>query len=143
MEIDFLEKSFASFLEEKWPLSQIDKFILTYIDLLLLFKDDLQENELNAILERKKQLQGSEFSADFFDEVLKSSRKGMTEISGDNDRKATLNSMLFCALLDSEETDFFYLTEPIFEFSRIMKISTEELKGILESEFSGFRIGLA
>jgi hypothetical protein len=55
-------------------------------------------------------------------------------------REAMLNRMLFCAFLDTEETDFFYLTEPMFEFVRIMHISPSQLKQILESEFSGFKI---
>lgn len=42
---------------------------------------------------------------------------------------------MFCGLLDTEESDFFYLTEPMFEFVRNMGVSSEQLKQILELEF--------
>ena len=51
-----------------------------------------------------------------------------------------LNRLLFCALLDTEENDFFYLTEPMFEFVQNMEVSPDQLKQILESEFVGFKI---
>lgn len=51
-----------------------------------------------------------------------------------------LSRLLFCALLNTEENDFFYLTEPIFDFVREMEISPVQLAQILESKFDGFKI---
>ncbi len=51
-----------------------------------------------------------------------------------------MNRLLFSASLDGDETDFFYLTEPMFEFSKKMGVSPIDLKKILESEFAGFLV---
>lgn len=50
-----------------------------------------------------------------------------------------LNRLMFCALLDTEESDFFYLTEPMLEFVWNMGVSSEQLKQILELEFKKLR----
>jgi hypothetical protein len=55
-------------------------------------------------------------------------------------REAMLNRLLLCALLNAEENDFFYLTEPMFEFVREMQVSPDLLAQILKSEFIGFKI---
>ena len=60
--------------------------------------------------------------------------------NSESTREAVLNRLLFCALLDTDETDFFYLTEPMFEFVRKMRVAPVELKKILEAEFVGFKI---
>ena len=143
MNFETIETRFGVFLENFWKLSDIAPFLLVYIRLLLLFKNELSQMELNVVLERQKQLLGNEFSDDGFDELRSLSRKEMARDVGNNTsmtRRGMLNKLLFCALLDTEENDFFYLTEPIFEFVREMEISPVQLTQILESEFVGFKI---
>ena len=121
MHIGAVEKRFASYLEKAWALRDIEPFLLTYIRLLLLFKDEVSEKALGVILERQKQLLGEEFDDRDFELLRSSSRREMDlDLRNENGgtRAAMLNRMLFCALLDTEETDFFYLTEPMFEFAR-------------------------
>jgi hypothetical protein len=108
-----------------------------------LFKDELSHTELSVVLERQKQLRGEEYSDDGFHEVSQSSRSKMAQETSEPvnaTRGAMLNRLLFCVLLDTEESDFFYMTEPMFEFVRGMKVLPNELKIILESEFVGLRI---
>ncbi len=143
MNLRIIEKSFDSFLNKFWKLSDIAPFILAYIRLILLFKNELSQVELNVILERQKQLRGEEFKDDSFDELRNSSRKKLdldTRNNTSTTKEAMLNRLLFCALLDTEESDFFYLTEPMFEFVQKMEVSPNQLKQILESEFIGFNI---
>lgn len=143
MNLEIIEKRFGSYLEKYWKLSEIAPFLLVYIGLLLLFKNELSQVEVKVVLERQKQLRGEEFTDDGFDEIRKLSRKEVDRSVGNNTsttRKGMLNRLLFCVLLDTEETDFFYLTEPIFEFAREMGVSPAQLKQILESEFVGFKI---
>ena len=124
-------------------MSDIAPFLLVYIRLLLLFENELSQVELSVVLERQKQLLGEEFTNDGFDELKSLSRK---EIDGDLryntgvTRRGMLNRLLFCCLLDTEESDFFYFTEPIFEFVREMNVSPVQLVKILETEFIGFKI---
>lgn len=120
-------------------------FILLYIRLILLFKNEMSREELNVIEERQKQMRGEEFSDDKFDELLGVVRKKIDQdIKNDTSttKKSMLNRLLFCALLDSEESDFFYLTEPAFEFVKKLDVSPDELLTILESEFKGFKVWL-
>lgn len=143
MNFETLEKCFNAYLEKHWKLSDIAPFLLVYIRLLLLFKNELSQVELAVLLERQKQLLGEEFSGNSFDTVRNLSRKEMDRGIGNNAstmRRGMLNRLLFCALLDTEENDFFYLTEPIFEFMREMEISPFQLTKILESEFDGLKI---
>jgi len=143
MNSGIIEKRFSSYLDKFRSLSDIVPFSLAYIRLLLLFKNELSPVELNVILERQKQMHGEEFNDESFDEVRDSIRKELDlEIRNNTStkREAMLNRLLFCALLDTEEKDFFYLTEPIFEFVQKMEVSPEQLQQILESEFVGFEI---
>ncbi|POZ51366.1 hypothetical protein [Methylovulum psychrotolerans] len=143
MNLKIIEKHFGSYLEKYWQLSDIAPFLFVYIELLLLFKNELSQVELNVVLERQKQLRGEEFADDGFDELMNLSRKEVDRDIGNNTsttRKGMLNRLLFCALLDTEENDFFYLTEPVFEFVRKMEISPDQLKRILESAFVGLKI---
>jgi hypothetical protein len=143
MDIGTVEKRFATFLEKKWELHDIEPFLRTYIRLLFLFKDEISQKALSVILERQKQLLGQEFDDRAFDDLRASSRRNMGGDLGNENgetREAMLNRMLFCVLLDTEETDFFYMTEPMFEFVRKMDVSPSQLAKILESEFSGFRV---
>lgn len=141
MNIRDLENHFGSYLTKSWKLGDVTPFILVYIRLLLLFKSELPEAVLSVVLERQKQLLGKEFTDSGFDELKNSSRKDMERAASSDTsgtRKASLNRMLFCALLDTEEVDFFHLTEPMFEFAEQMEVSSGELRKILESEFVGF-----
>lgn len=143
MNLETIEKRFGTFLEKYWKLSDIAPFLLVYIQLLLLFKDELSQVESNVVLERKKQLLGEKFTVDAFDELRSLARQ---EIDRDlanitsTTRRGMLSRLLFCALLNTEENDFFYLTEPIFDFVREMEISPVQLAQILESKFDGFKI---
>lgn len=143
MNLEIIEKRLSAYLDEFWSLNEITPFLLVYIHLLLLFKYEFSETQLNVILNRQRQLLGEEFNGDAFDEAKKSSRSKIDNHLGSNNcttRETALNRLLFCALLDAEENDFFYLTEPIFEFVREMHVSADQLRQILESEFSGFRV---
>ncbi len=143
MKFEVIEKCFTLYLEKFWKLSDIGPFLLAYIQLLLLFKNELSPEKLGVVLERQKQLRGEEFKDENFDEVRNSSRKEMDRDIGNNSsmtREAMLNRLLFCALLDTEENDFFYLTEPMFEFVQKMEVSPDQVKQILESEFTGFKV---
>jgi hypothetical protein len=113
-----------------------------YVQLLLLFADELSAVELNVVNERKKQLRGEEFDNKDFDALRLSSRQTMAQDDKENTitRRAMLNKLLFCALVDTEETDLFYLTEPMFEFMREMKVRPNEAIKILESEFISFKV---
>ncbi len=143
MNLEIIEKRLSAYLDEFWSLNDITPFLLVYIHLLLLFKYEFSETQLNVILNRQRQLLGEEFNGDAFDEAKKSSRSKIDNHLGSNNcttRETALNRLLFCTLLDAEENDFFYLTEPIFEFVREMHVSADQLRQILESEFSGFRV---
>ncbi len=65
---------------------------------------------------------------------------GYLRIDESVSREALINRLIFGALLDSEETDFFYLTEPMFEFAEGMGVTPGQLREVLESEFPGFGI---
>lgn len=143
MNLETIEKNFGSYLGKFWKLSDIVPFLLVYIQLLLLFKNELSRAELNVVLERQKQLRGEKFKDEGFDELRRSNRKEIDRDLRNNTgttREAMLNRLLFCALLDTEENDFFYLTEPMFEFVQKMEVSPDQLKQILESEFVGFKL---
>lgn len=142
LNIEIIEKRFGQFLEKFWGLSDIAPFILVYIRLLLLFKDELPAEGLSVLLERQKQLRGEAFNGDQFNELLCSTRRKLDRHLGNNTsttKESVLNNLLFCALLDTEESDFFYLTEPVYEFVNKMEVSPDELLKILEAEFKGFK----
>ena len=143
MNLEIIEKHFNSYLEKFWKLSDISPFIFSYIRLLLLFKNELSWEDVNIVLERQKQLRGEEFKSECFDKLRNSSRKEIDRDLRKNTnttQEAMLKRLLFCALLDTEENDFFYLTEPMFEFVQKMEVSPDQLKQILESEFVGFKV---
>jgi hypothetical protein len=142
MSLKTLEDRFDVYLTNSWELSDVASFSRAYIVLLMLFEKDLSENQLSAILERKKQLRGVEFDRNELSELMKSFRKELDRnIRGaaSSPRAVVLNRLVFCALLEAEETDRFYMMEPMFEFVREMNVSADKLKLVLESEFVGFK----
>jgi hypothetical protein len=142
MDINKIEKLFCAYLERHGNLSDLRPFLLTYIDLLLLFKRELSELEMSVVLERKKQLRHENFNECNFERFRKAISNAMSgHLKGNTStsRDGMINRLLFCALLDTEENDFFYLTEPIFEFVGIMKVSSVQLSEILENQFADFR----
>lgn len=143
MNIEVIEKRFSSHMEKNYKLSDLAPFLRSYVRLLLIFKDELPSTMMRVLLERQKQLLGYEFNGESFDEMRDLSRKGVEndlEVGADAIKQSSLNRLFFCALLDTEESDFFYLTEPLFEFARRMEVSPELLKQILESEFVGLKV---
>jgi hypothetical protein len=143
MDAATVKRYFASYLEKCWVCGDVKQFLLVYIQLLLMFRNDLSPKALGVILERQKQLHGQPFDDSAFEDVrgfVRGELNRHLKSSNDSTREAMLNKLLFCAMLDSDETDFFYLTEPLFEFSRNMGVDPIELKKILESEFVEFRI---
>jgi hypothetical protein len=136
-----LEHCFDSYLSRFHESGDIAPFLRVYTRLLLAFKDEIPLKERSVLLEREKQLRGLEFNPDGFAELSDSSRNGIYQGIGSNasaSREAQLNRMLYCAMLDLGESDFFYMTEPVFEFARVMGVSPDVLGRILESEFVGF-----
>ena len=82
---------------------------------------------------------GGQYDKSILDDLEKSCRESVNQnLKNDASmtREALLNQMLFGALLDSEETDFFYVTEPMFLFAKEMDVAAAELEEILVSEFS-------
>jgi hypothetical protein len=144
MNMVMLEEKFSSYLDEFRELDNSARpFALVYIGLLFLFESEISLPALHILLERKKQLLGGGFGDAGFIEFKDASRKGVEKGLGDGfseARKMQLNRLYFCAMLDAKEGDFFYFTEPIFEFSREMMISPDQLHKILESEFVGFKV---
>lgn len=143
MNLEAIEKHFCSYLDKYWKLSDITPILHVYIQLLLLFKSELSAVELDIILSRQKRLREGDSADHGFEELINSSRSKMNEYLKNNastTRAAILNRLLLCSLLNTEENDFFYLTEPMFEFAREMQVSPDLLKQILESEFIGVKI---
>lgn len=143
MDTSNVERAFALHLEKCWEPSYLPRIILVYIRLLLLFKGALSQKVLGVLLEREKQLHGQPFSDSEFEELRAFVRSELNRHirGGDHTTKeAMLNRLVFCALLDDDEDDVFYLTEPISEFARVMAVSPVELQRIIESEFAGFRV---
>ena len=141
--IETIESRLTAYLEKGWAQRNLKPFLLSYIELLLLFKNELSSTTLSVLVERQKQLRGEEFNSEAFNELRVSVRKQMDRhLRANNDatREALINRMLFCALLDTEESDPFYLIEPIFHFGRAMGVSRDELKQVLESNFRGFKM---
>lgn len=143
MDIDIIEERFSSYLDEFCSLSELKPFRFACIRLLLLFKNELSAAELDGVVKRQGQLRGEEFEGRDLEVLMKSvfnELSGFLKNNTSTTRAAQLNRLLFCALLDTEETDFSYLTEPIFEFAETMQVSPDQLKDILESEFIGFKV---
>ena len=138
-----VERALALYLEQCWKPSYLTRIILVYIRLLPLFKGILPQKVLSVLLEREKQLRGKPFDCSEFENLREIVRAELNRRIGDGDqstKEAMLNRLVFCALLDDDETDVFYLTEPISEFARVMAVSPVELQRIIESEFVGFRV---
>ncbi len=138
-----IEETFTSYLERCWILGEVKPFLLTYIRLLLLFEAELPSNARSFIFERQKQLYGQSFDNSVIENMKNHIRDELNyhlKSGGGSTREAMMNRLLFSASLDGDETDFFYLTEPMFEFSKKMGVSPIDLKKILESEFAGFLV---
>jgi len=138
-----IERAFASYLEKSSVSSDVKSFALTYIQLLLLFKSSLSSEVESGLRERRRQLSGQSFDMSSIEKLRITSRAALNRAIKDNVEstgEAMLNRLVFCALLDTGETDSFYLTEPMFEFVRMMQVSPIELITILEEEFVGFRM---
>ncbi len=144
MDAAIIEKSLTSYLEKNWVCGNIRPFTLAYIRLLLLFRVDLSPQAIGVLLERQKQLRGESFDGHDFENLKALSRSELDRNlreGVDTKKEAILNRLLFASMLDTNEEDNFYLTEPIFEFSRQMQVSPAELMHVLESEFVDFKIG--
>jgi hypothetical protein len=142
MDVTTIEKSFTTFLEERWVQSGINQFLLVYIRLLLLFEINLPARTLAVILERQKQLRGEPYDSSDFENLRSFGHAELSRHLKTNkaSKEATLNRLMFASLLDTDETDSFYLSEPIFEFVREMKVSPVDLMRILELEFVSFKV---
>ena len=143
MDHESIEGRFSFFCKKYCDLKGFQPFSLAYIRLLLLFADELSERELAGLQKRRAQLLGGEFDDVELNDLRKISRKkmdGYLRIDESVSREALINRLIFGALLDSEETDFFYLTEPMFEFAEGMGVTPGQLREVLESEFPGFGI---
>ncbi len=141
LKYDRVADKLNSYLNTFWKNGDVTQFSLVYARLLLLFEGDLSQIEVDAVLERRKQLRGEKFNSEKFSEVrMVANRKLSQEFEADGilSKNAMLNRMMFCLFLDSEEHESFYLTEPIFEFARVMEISPKEIQRVLEMEFDGF-----
>jgi hypothetical protein len=143
MDLEFIEERFSSYLKKFGDLKNFHPFALAYIRLLLLFRDELSERELAGLQKRRGQLLGGKSDGVELNDLRKISRKkmeGYLRNDESSSRDALINSLIFGALLETEETHFFYMTEPMFEFAEEMGVAPEKLEEILESEFSGFEI---
>lgn len=143
MNPETVESRFLEYLDNNVKLSNLKPFLLTYIRLLLLFKSDLTSEAYKVILDRKKQILGENISTESVDEYRDLCRKNLdSNLSDGTDftKEGLINSLIFCALSDSEETDFYYLTEPMFEFVHNMEVPFEQFQIILESEFEGLKL---
>ncbi|MEA5668059.1 hypothetical protein VA603_10985 [Stenotrophomonas sp. MH1] len=143
MNIDEIEIKLSEFLSRTWKLEDTPPFLRSYVRLLLVYKNELSHMEVAALLDRLRQLSGEQPAPDNFHELRITLRERLNQdlSRGETEsRNGALNRLFFAALLDSAETDFFYLTEPMFEFSKIMSTDPETLKRILDEEFSGFMI---
>lgn len=143
MNIDTIESKFCNFLSKAWALEDVLPFLRSYVHLLLVYKSELSGVEIDALLDRQRQLANNRLLANSFSElrvVLREKLNGHARRNEAGSRKEALDRLLFSAFLDSTEPDYFYLVEPMFEFSRKMNVDPALLKGILETEFPGFTI---
>jgi hypothetical protein len=142
MSSESLENRFLTYLDRHHALDDIQPFLRVYIQLLFLYQNEIPQNVSVALLERQKQLHGQAFQDEGWDDLKKSSREEQSRHLRENSassREALLNNMLFCAMLDTGETDFYYFVEPVFDFAQGMKLEQMQLQQILESEFKGFK----
>ena len=137
--IDSIESNLDSYLDRFGDSVEIIQFRRTYLHLVLIFKDELTASQLDGALELQKCLRDEQYDKSVLDELEKSSRELLNQNLKNNastTREALLNQLLFGALLESDETDFFYVTEPMFLFAKEMKVDANELEKILISEFA-------
>lgn len=143
MNIDAIESKFYDFLSKAWVLEDVSPFLRSYVRLLLAFRDELSRVEIDALLDRQRQLAGNRPAADFFPEFRVALREKLDRHLSRNEggsRAEAVSRLLFSAFLDSTEPDYFYLVEPMFEFARRMNVDPDLLKDILETEFPRFTI---
>jgi hypothetical protein len=140
--IEIIESRFESHLRKSSESHELSQFRLAYIGLLFLFKDEIAPADFYVLQERQRQLRGEKFCDRGFEELKKSSRSEMSRDVGSDPgrmRESMLHRLMFCALLDTEESHVSYLTEPMFEFASEMGVKPEQLERVLESEFVGFK----
>ena len=142
MNIDEIAEQFDSFLGRHWAHGDIHPFLRVFVRLLLRFETELTPVELRITLQRQRQLQGQEYTDEGFDRIAKSACANMLRDAGDDTeyRACLLQRILFCSLLDTHQSDVYYLTEPLFEFIEEMGLPASEACEILVSEFRGFRV---
>lgn len=143
MNIDAIESKFCDFLSKAWTLGDVSPFLRSYVRLLLVFRSELSPVEIDALLDRQRQLADNRLAADSFPDFRIELREKLNRhLSRDEggSREEALNRLLFSAFLDSSESDFFYLVEPMFEFARRMNVDPDMLKDVLETEFPRFTI---
>lgn len=143
MNIDAIESKFCDFLSKAWTLEDVSPFLRSYVRLLLAFRGELSRVEIDALLDRQRQLADNRPAADSFPELRVALREKLDRHLSRNEggsREEALNRLLFSAFLDSTEPDYFYLVEPMFEFARRMNVDPDLLKDVLEAEFPRFTI---
>lgn len=141
MNLETIERRFSDFMSASWATKDTVSFLRAYVRILLVFKDELSKSEIDALMERQEQLASNRPKQDAFHDLRISLREKLDDSlkrNGVQTRGDALVRMLFGAFLDSDESDFFYLSEPMFEFARKMEMEPRQLKQILESEFPGF-----
>lgn len=140
--IETIRTCFDKFLSANWHLDNVDPFTRTFIRLLLLFVNELKIHEQDALLQRQRQSRGDSLDGRRFSELLQCAQEELVRgvHDADNKRRAALNRLLFCALMDTAESDFFYFTEPMFECVEALGVLPSQLLAILESEFPGFMV---
>ena len=137
--LDGVESNLDSYLGKFGNSVEITQFRKAYLRLVLMFKEELGTTQLEGALELQKHLVGGQYDKSILDDLEKSCRESVNQNLKNNasmTREALLNQMLFGALLDSEEADFFYVTEPMFLFAKEMDVAAAELEEILVSEFA-------
>lgn len=103
-------------------MEDVSPFLRSYVRLLLAFRSELSSVEIDALLDRQRQLADNRPVADSFPELRIALREKLDRHLSRNEhgsREEALNRLLFSVFLDSTESDFFYLVEPMFEFARI------------------------
>ena len=140
MDLDVIESRFCEFLSNAWKEDEVAPFLRSYVRLLLAFRSELSRIEVHALLERQRQLAENGEAAESFRELRIALRERINRQLGNEGgtREEAITRLLFCAFIDSPESDFFYLAEPMFEFARKMEVDPDLLNEILKSEFPRF-----
>ncbi|MFQ3247377.1 MAG: hypothetical protein ACI9SP_004032 [Arenicella sp.] len=138
LSIDTVESKFGSYLDKFGNSVDIIQFRKAYLRLVLMFKEELETTKLEGALELLKCFSNEQYDKPVLDDLEKSCRESLNQNLKSNasmSREALLNQLLFGALLEAEEIDFFYVTEPLFLFAKEMGVAAAELDEILMSEF--------